>query len=81
MECQTNTAETAETNQIPIVLNGEERYVPAGLTVDALLAWLKIDPARVAIEVDRQIVRRPDWSSKEIFPATELEIVQFVGGG
>ena len=80
-ECQTNAVESVETNQIEIVVNGERRLVPSGLTLEGLLGWLDVDPARVAVELNREIVRRPAWDATAVSQGSELEIVQFVGGG
>lgn len=80
-ECQTNEPGSAETNQIPIVVNGERRLVGTGLTLRTLLGVLGVDPTRVAIELDRKIVKQPDWEGTAILAGAELEIVQFVGGG
>jgi len=66
---------------IGVVVNGEARRVPAGLTLEGLLRFLAIDPERVAIELDREIVRRPAWATTPIDDGAELEIVMFVGGG
>ena len=66
---------------IEIVVNGEPRTVPEGLTVAGLLARLELDPARVAVELDRSIVRKPHWDSTPVAGGARLEIVQFVGGG
>ena len=66
---------------IEIVVNGEPRRVPEGQTLLDLLARLDLDPARVAIELDRRIVRKPDWEGTVLSPGARLEIVQFVGGG
>jgi len=63
------------------MVNGEPRRVPTGLNVDGLLACLGIDPERVAIELNRAIIRRPAWSSSVVEDGANLEIVQFVGGG
>ena len=73
--------QTSETNTIQVVLNGEPRDVPAGFTVAALLAWLKMDASRVAVELNRQIVRQPDWEAAEVLDGAQIEIVWFVGGG
>jgi len=78
---QTLLMETSETKLIKIVLNGRERDVPEGLALDGLLAFLEVKPDRVAIERNRAIVRKPDWSSTYIDPGDQLEIVWFVGGG
>ena len=72
---------TLETKTIAIVLNGEPRRVPEGLHLAALLKYLEIDGARVAVELDRAIVRKPDWSSAEVRDGAQLEVVWFVGGG
>ena len=74
-------AEVAETKLIRVVVNGEPREVPQGLTVDRLLARLEIDPGRVAVELNRSIVRKPDWPAASVEDGAQLEIVWFVGGG
>jgi thiamine biosynthesis protein ThiS len=66
---------------IQIVLNGETRTAPDGQTVAALLRDLDLDPARVAIEFDRKILRRANWAETKLAEGSRLEIVQFVGGG
>jgi thiamine biosynthesis protein ThiS len=73
--------ETAETNTIQVVLNGEPKRVPQGFHVSALLEFLAIDPARVAVELNRSIVRKQDWSSAQVEDGAEIEVVWFVGGG
>jgi thiamine biosynthesis protein ThiS len=73
--------ETSETKTIEVVLNGEPRIIPACLTVDGLLIFLEMDPSRVAVELDRAIVRKPDWSNAEVRAGAQLEVVWFVGGG
>lgn len=66
---------------ISLRINGENREVPEGLTVLGLLEWLQLNPQRVAVELNRQIVPRPAWDRTPLEPGAELEIVQFVGGG
>ena len=80
-ECQTPRMESAETKTIEVVVNGEARSVPEGLSLDRLLVWLAIDPSRVAVERNRSIARKIDWPSTRIEPRDQLEIVWFVGGG
>ena len=70
-----------ETDRIEIVVNGQPRRVPAGMNLLALLTFLEIDPARVAVEMNKAIVRRPAWSETAVNSGAALEIVQFVGGG
>ncbi len=47
----------------------------------SMLAFLGIDPARVAVELNRSIIRREDWDETGVAEGAALEIVQFVGGG
>lgn len=66
---------------IEITVNGESRNVPAEITLSGLLKVLDVKPERVAIELDRSIIRQNQWDSTLIQPGAKLEIVQFVGGG
>jgi len=50
-----------ETKEIEIVVNGQPRQTPAGQSLAELLVWLEVDPARVAIELNRSIIRRERW--------------------
>jgi len=71
----------SQTEQIQIVVNGEERSAPAGQTVRSLLAVLGVEAGRVAVELNRSIIRKPDWDTTPVPDGSTLEIVQFVGGG
>jgi thiamine biosynthesis protein ThiS len=73
--------EISQTKTIEIVLNGEDRRVPPDLTIDGLLAWLEIDPSRVAVEFNGAIVRKPAWTNTGVGEGTQIEVVWFVGGG
>jgi sulfur carrier protein len=66
---------------ISISINGEQRLTEEGQTILELLQQLQIDPARVAVELDRRIVKQPRWGQTLVGPGAEIEIVQFVGGG
>jgi thiamine biosynthesis protein ThiS len=66
---------------IEITVNGEPQTTPQGQTILGLLQQLELDPARVAIELDRRIVKAPAWQETVLRPGAQLEIVQFVGGG
>jgi sulfur carrier protein len=69
------------TKEIEIVVNGQARLAPGGRTLSELLIWLEVDPARVAVELNRSIVQRQEWDHTPVGPGSTLEIVQFVGGG
>ena len=64
-----------------IVVNGEPRSTSEDQTILGLLRELQLDPARVAVELDRRIVKPPLWNATVLGPGARLEIVQFVGGG
>jgi thiamine biosynthesis protein ThiS len=66
---------------ITITVNGERRQEQPGLTVTDLLREMGLDPGRVAIERNLEILSRPDWQKTSIQPGDRYEIVQFVGGG
>lgn len=64
-----------------VVVNGEEREVEKNLTLSALLNHLELPSERIAVELNREVVRRADWEKIEIKDGDKLEIVHFVGGG
>ncbi len=64
-----------------VILNGEEREIPEGLTLAGLIEHLGLSPERVAIERNREVVPRAEWAAVEIREGDRLEIVHFVGGG
>lgn len=66
---------------IDIMVNGESRSIPPGQSILELLRWLDLDPARVAVELDRRIVKQPRWGETLLEAGARIEIVQFVGGG
>lgn len=67
--------------KISVRINGEERIIPAGLNIGGLVAHLGLDPERVAVELDRRLVRKPEWEATPVEEGASLEIVTFVGGG
>lgn len=66
---------------ITITVNGEQRAAKPGSTVTDLLVEIGLNPGRVAIERNLEILSRPDWAKTSIQPGDRYEIVQFVGGG
>jgi thiamine biosynthesis protein ThiS len=72
------SAATAGT--IEISVNGEPRAVAAGVTIAALLDELGLKADRVAVERNRAIAPRTQWSAA-LEAGDRIEIVHFVGGG
>jgi thiamine biosynthesis protein ThiS len=64
-----------------IRLNGEARSFPTGTTLYGLVQVLELAPERLAIELNREIVKRDSWESTAVEDGAEIEIVMFVGGG
>ncbi len=64
-----------------ISLNGEKKTVPDNLTVIELLEHLKIQPQRVAVELNLDIVKKDKYAAIAIKDGDSLEVVSFMGGG
>ncbi|MGH9777809.1 MAG: sulfur carrier protein ThiS [Candidatus Acidiferrales bacterium] len=66
---------------IAVFINGDQREIPQNLTLKELLRFLGLKEERVAIERNREIIKREAWEQVQVEPGDQLEIVQFVGGG
>ena len=66
---------------VTITLNGERFELDSPMTVAALLAQLDIDPRRVAVEHNLNIIKRQTYPDILIDEGDTVEIVNFVGGG
>ena len=64
-----------------IVLNGEQRAIPEGLTLEALLGELGLGEPMVATEVNLEIVVRAERGKRTLREGDKVEVVSFVGGG
>lgn len=64
-----------------IQVNGEAREVAEATTLADLLADLKMPAARVAVERNREVVRRDAYAATRLSDGDVLEIVHIVGGG
>ncbi len=63
-----------------LIINGESQVSLAD-TLSALVEQLGMKSDRVAIELNREIVPRDQWSHTRLTEGDRLEIVHFVGGG
>src|SRR5262249_49091715 len=68
-------------NDLQVTVNGEIRTTPRGTTVASLLADMGVDPARVAVEKNRDVVPRRTWGEAPVADGDHIEIVSFIGGG
>ena len=64
-----------------VYLNGETREVANQSTLGDLVRELSLQPQRIAIELNHNVVRRNEWSETMLNDGDRIEIVHFVGGG
>lgn len=64
-----------------ITLNGQKRDVPDGITILDLLRHLDIQPERVAVELNLDVVKKADYGRRMLKPGDSVEVVSFMGGG
>jgi thiamine biosynthesis protein ThiS len=64
-----------------VVINGEETELADSAFVRDLVDKLGLKPERLAVEVNRKIVRKAEWDSTSLSDGDKVEIVHFVGGG
>jgi thiamine biosynthesis protein ThiS len=64
-----------------ITVNGEPRRVPKGISVADLALELGLEPSRVAVERNFEIVPRSTLAQVMVEDGDDYEIVTFVGGG
>jgi len=74
-------SDTAVAETIGVRVNGDAREIPAGLTVEALLAHLSLSPRMVVVEHNGDILRRDALADVAVQAGDQLELVHFVGGG
>ena len=70
-----------KSSQMKIQINGETRDFPDSLSLESLLEQLGMKADRVAVELNREIVSRSQWTQTSLHDGDRLEIVHFVGGG
>lgn len=64
-----------------ITLNGECQEIPGPMSLWDLLARFDLDPAKVAVERNLEIVPRSLYNDTRVTDGDRLEIVHFIGGG
>ena len=64
-----------------ITLNGDPHDLPGPVTVSELLSQLKIDPRRVAVELNLVVLKRALFETTLVHDGDQVEVVNFVGGG
>lgn len=64
-----------------ITINGEKKDIAEQINLSQLLERLALPSERIAIELNREVVRKKDWANITIKDADKIEVVHFVGGG
>jgi thiamine biosynthesis protein ThiS len=64
-----------------VYINGESREVDGNPSLAELIEQLELPSARIAVEVNREVVRRGEWGETVLHDEDRIEIVHFVGGG
>lgn len=67
--------------RMKLTINGDVREFDSPLTLASLFDQLGMKQDRVAVELNREIVRRELWVETKLSNGDKLEIVHFVGGG
>ncbi|AEO48963.1 sulfur carrier protein ThiS [Rhodospirillum rubrum] len=64
-----------------VIINGEPRELAPSVSIEALLVGMGVDPRKVAVERNREIVARTTYKETALDEGDQLEIVHFIGGG
>ena len=64
-----------------VTINGEIKELEAEVNLNRLLELFSLPQQRVAVELNRQVVRRQDWETTIVHDDDKIEVVHFVGGG
>jgi len=64
-----------------VYVNGESRDLSGEFSLAELITQLELAATRIAVELNREVVRRNDWSGTMLHENDRVEIVHFVGGG
>ena len=75
----TSTAASTRAGSIALKVNGRNQQAPRGATVENLLATFDLTGKRLAISVNRRVVRRDNWATHVLNPADRVEIVHEIG--
>jgi sulfur carrier protein len=66
---------------VRVEINGAAREIPGGLTVEAMLRHLELEPRLVVVERNGEILRRDGYAGAVVEEGDRYELVHFVGGG
>lgn len=64
-----------------VIVNGDEHELPEGLSVAELVERIDLAGERIALEVNREVVPRSEYTSTTLADGDRVEIVRAIGGG
>ncbi len=64
-----------------VIINGKTKEISDELNLSELLKHFSLPEQRIAIELNKQVVRKKDWGNILINDGDKLEVIHFVGGG
>ncbi|MDQ1538708.1 MAG: sulfur carrier protein [Actinomycetota bacterium] len=64
-----------------ITLNGSQREIADGTTVEQLVGVFSLPPRGVALAMDGEVIPRPSWPSTLVVSGARVEVITAVQGG
>lgn len=64
-----------------VFINGESREIAGEINLVELLKMFSLPQERIAVELNKEVVRKKEWANIAVKDADKIEIVHFVGGG
>lgn len=68
-------------SNIIITINSNEIELESPISITTLIQELQIDPKKIAIEKDLEIISHDDFDNTILNDGCKIEIVHFIGGG
>jgi len=67
--------------QVEVIINGKAETLKEGTSLQEIIKQKGVDPERVAVEQNLDIIKRDKWPKIRVNPNDKIEIVQFMVGG
>ncbi|QEN05868.1 sulfur carrier protein ThiS [Thiospirochaeta perfilievii] len=64
-----------------VTINGKKRDIDNNLSILELLKDLKVDPNKIIIQLNQEIIKSKHFESTSIIQESQIEILSIVGGG
>ena len=71
----------SDRGSIQVSVNGKDREVPSGLSVQELVESFDLNPMLIVVELNREILERDQFKDIRVSDGDAVELVHFVGGG